>query len=319
MTGPAPIPLLAQRAAALEPLGWRGRDAEWLTLVCLHSGVFTRAQYSYRFDVERYAAHRFVNRLVSAGLARERPHHPDLPTTTRLCHVSGRGLYRALGVEHIRHRRFGSDAVVFRRLLSLDYVLERPELPWLATEHDKLAHFEALGIERATLPQRLYSGAVTKTRRYFYLKLPLAADDREALFVYADPGLETTSQLHHWGAMHDALWTQLRALGIAVHVAVATRSAVAQLAYDVALAKWLPGASESDALHEGERELLDTILAAMDEGDDQVLAQWGGFTAAAIRAASLYRRGQAADAECGRIDSFKTHLALRVTGDAFAT
>ena len=317
MTGPAPIPHLAQRAAALEPLGWRGRDAEWLTLVCLHSGIFTRAQYSYRFDVERYAAHRFVYRLVSAGLARERP-HPDLPTTTRLCHISGRGLYRALGVEHIRHRRFGSDGVVFRRLLSLDYVLERPELPWLATEHEKLAHFEGLGIKPATLPQRVYSGAVGKARRYFYLKLPLAADDREALFVYADPGLETTSQLHHWGAMHDALWTQLRALGIAVHVAVATRSAAAQVAYDVALAKWLP-ASESEALHEDERELLDTILAAIDDGDDELLAQWGGLTAAGIRAAPLYRRGKAANGACGRIDSFETHLALRVASDAFAT
>ena len=29
---------------ALEPLGWTGAAAEWLTLVCLHSGVFTRAQ-----------------------------------------------------------------------------------------------------------------------------------------------------------------------------------------------------------------------------------------------------------------------------------
>ena len=91
--------------------------------------------------------------------------------------------------------------------------------------------------------------------------------------------------------MHDALWTQLRALGIAVHVAVATRSAVAQVAYDVALAKWLP-ASESNALDESERELLDTILAAIDD-DDELLAQWGGLTAAGIRAAPLYRRGKA--------------------------
>ena len=50
--------------------------------------------------------------------------------------------------------------MLFRRLLSLDVVIERPDLPWLATEAETVAHFEELGIQRATLPQRVYSGAV---------------------------------------------------------------------------------------------------------------------------------------------------------------
>ena len=33
---------LRGRDRKLEPLGWTGQDAEWITLVCLHSGVFTR-------------------------------------------------------------------------------------------------------------------------------------------------------------------------------------------------------------------------------------------------------------------------------------
>ena len=36
--------------------------------VCLHSGVFTRAQYCHRFDVTRWSAGRFVRRLVEEGL-----------------------------------------------------------------------------------------------------------------------------------------------------------------------------------------------------------------------------------------------------------
>ena len=32
------------REKALEAFGWTGRKAEWIALVCLHSGVFTRAQ-----------------------------------------------------------------------------------------------------------------------------------------------------------------------------------------------------------------------------------------------------------------------------------
>ena len=40
----------------------------------------------------------------------------------------GRGIYRALGAEDIRHRRDASEEVLLRRLLSLDYVLEYPGL-----------------------------------------------------------------------------------------------------------------------------------------------------------------------------------------------
>ena len=31
---------LRGRDRKLEPLGWTGQDAEWIALVCLHSGVF---------------------------------------------------------------------------------------------------------------------------------------------------------------------------------------------------------------------------------------------------------------------------------------
>ena len=33
---------LKGREQALAALGWTGREAEWIALVCLHSGVFTR-------------------------------------------------------------------------------------------------------------------------------------------------------------------------------------------------------------------------------------------------------------------------------------
>ena len=56
-----------------------------------------------------------------------------------------------------------------RRLLSLDYVIEHSGLPWLPTEPEKVAAFEALGIERELLPSRLYRGAAGDTRRCFPL------------------------------------------------------------------------------------------------------------------------------------------------------
>ena len=310
------MPHLDGRPEALEELGWTGAAAEWLTLVCLHSGVFTRAQYCYRFGAGPSTAHRFVRRLVEAGIAAERT-HSKLRTSARLCHVVGRGLYRALGVEDIRHRRRSSEAVVLRRLLSLDFVLERPELSWLPTEHEKVAAFEALGIEADTMPQRVYVGAVGSSRRYFYLKLPVAVGGGQAIFVYADPGItEAARQLDHWGAMHTSLWSQLRGAGLAVHVAVVTRSWPSMALYETSLGKWM-GAPEGKPLDAAEQQLLDTILAAMQARDFAALETWGGFTPAAKIAAPLRRRAAAVEGGGGRIDSFETHLAVRITDDAF--
>ena len=85
-----------------------------------------------------------------------------------------------------------------RRLLSLDYVLEHPRLPWLPTEPENVRAFEALGIERRLLPVRVYRGAVGNTRRYFALKLPV----ERAVFAYVDPGYETTTALRSAGGAH---------------------------------------------------------------------------------------------------------------------
>ena len=50
---------LKGREQALAALGWTGREAEWIALVCLHSGVFTRAQFCHYFEARRNAALRF--------------------------------------------------------------------------------------------------------------------------------------------------------------------------------------------------------------------------------------------------------------------
>ena len=64
---------LHDREKSLEPFGWKGREAEWIALVCLHSGVFTRTQFCYFFDAvsDRKRAFRFVRDLVDRGLAVE--------------------------------------------------------------------------------------------------------------------------------------------------------------------------------------------------------------------------------------------------------
>ena len=45
VTSPVPVPTVPDRAGPLAALGWSGREAEWITLVALHSGAFTRSQF----------------------------------------------------------------------------------------------------------------------------------------------------------------------------------------------------------------------------------------------------------------------------------
>ena len=138
---------LREREKNLEPFGWNPQDAEWVALVCLHSGVFTRAQYMAYCNAHPEQARRFVQGLLDLKLAVEEP----IPVIrrenrTRACRITHKGIYRQLGVPNIRHRRFPDPGAYLRRLLSLDYVIEHPELEWLPTEEEKVWYCGDIGI-----------------------------------------------------------------------------------------------------------------------------------------------------------------------------
>ena len=154
---------------ALAPFGWTGEKAGWIAFVGLHSGAFTRVQCARFLDAHPEQVRRVVHALIAQGLAAEDT-VPGIRGIGRVCRIFSRRIYRAIGAEHIRHRRDASPAVLMRRLLSLDYVIDHPGLPWLATESEKVAAFEALGIEHGLLPVRVYRGAAGATRRYFPVK-----------------------------------------------------------------------------------------------------------------------------------------------------
>ena len=109
--GRAMIEHLRGRDRKLELLGWTGRDAEWIALVCLHSGVFTRAQFCQYFDTpNRVRAQRFVKALLARKQAVE-IEWPIMNGGAKTCRISSKAIYRALGVENIRHRRQASNLV----------------------------------------------------------------------------------------------------------------------------------------------------------------------------------------------------------------
>ena len=184
---------------------------------------------------------RFVRNLLDRGVAVE-DERGIFPGGARAVHITNKPIYRALGIENSKHRRGAKETttqVLMRRLLSLDYVIERPTLGWLPTEADKVQRFEALGVDRRTFPYRLYGPeGRRKIPRYFAFKLPIAVDEQAATFVYVDAGQSTDSELRAWGVAHAHLWDALRARTFAVHiVAVGTGVEAAERAPPV-LKSW---------------------------------------------------------------------------------
>ena len=98
---------LRGRDRALASLGWTGREAEWIALVCLHSGVFTRPQFCHYFDAAQDQRRlRFVKALIDRKEAVE-SEWPVVNGGGKSCRISSKPIYRALGIENIRHRRKG--------------------------------------------------------------------------------------------------------------------------------------------------------------------------------------------------------------------
>ena len=182
--------------------------------------VLDRSQHSPHVEPIHRDQRREVRALIEQQLATE-DERAIFPGGARAVLLTGKPIYRALGIPDVRHRR-GKDAttqVLMRRLLSLDYIIERQTFGWLPTEADKVQRFEALGIDRKDFPYRMYGPeGKPKIPRYFAFKLPIAVDDQAATFAYVDAGQTTDSELRAWGMAHAPLWATLRARTFAVHV-----------------------------------------------------------------------------------------------------
>ena len=301
---------LRGRERKLEPLGWTGREAEWIALVCLHSGVFTRAQFCHYFDTHRKGAERFVKALIDRKAAVE-SEWPVFSGRGKSCRISSKPIYGALGVENIRHRRRARPPVMMRRLLSLDYILEHPGMNWLPAEPEKVEFFEGLGLSRQLIPRRIYYGAVGAQKRYFALKLPLAADQETVTFAYVDPGHQTDRELHSWGAAHGPLWDALRKKGRQVRVIGIAAENGALDRMDRVLRAWASTAPKETGEGRTLRQEIKAIGEAMTCSDEDFLEQYGGFAAAGRRLAELQRLPEACAMEGVSIDGYSTWRATR--------
>lgn len=284
---------LGDRLRSLEVPGWNGRDAEWLALACLHGGVFLRPQYlAFAGQSHPELARRFVRRCRKAAVE-ERWNASGL----KLCRIVDRELYRELGVQHLHPRRDATMAVVLRRLLALDYVIDHLDAPWLPTDDEKVAAFTAAGVPKNLWPGRVYVGAAGARRRPFVHRLPLALDAGRAIFVFVQPEEETQSALRTWGGQHAGLWAALLAAGRAVDVVVVGRDRERLAAAGRVLDGWVSSTAAADGRHgavaaevaervrrDEEIASIRTTIATLDHA---MLAAYGGLNGAVARCAAL--------------------------------
>ncbi len=253
--------------------------------------MFTRAQWTSFLGCHHEKVRRAVRALVAQGVAVEED-PPGIDGIGRVCRIHARRIYRALGAGNRRRRRITSTEVLMRRLLSLDYVLDHSRLPWLRTELEKVAAFEALGIERPLLPRRVYRGAAGNARRYFPLRLPVALDAERAVFVYVDPGHETPTALRSWGAAHRELWEALWDRGRGIEVVVVVRTTDERGRAETILENWTntstaSGPSAAPEPDSAARREIARIERAIRAKDDRVLKEYGDLQACLKRIVEL--------------------------------
>ena len=177
-----------ERVRALEHLGFNEAQTRFIVTVALHSGFCLRRHYAQLAGLAYGAGVRgFLDRLVARGLARRHDFRRDRGHVYHLHHAR---IYNAIGQDDNRNRRHTSPALIARKLMLLDYVLDHPTTEWISTEQDKVALFtKRFGVPLYELPHRVYRGrrpgrGTTTTTRYFVHKLPIGVQPDAATVTF---------------------------------------------------------------------------------------------------------------------------------------
>ena len=139
----------------------------------------------------------------------------------------GKKLYRELGMEDSQwRRRAEKNAAIVeikRRLINVGAVLSRWWYPWLGTAEASVAWCDALGIDRAVLPQTRYGKDGKERPSYFADRSPHAADSNRCVFVcpLVIEGRDESRGLRKWGRDYARLWQALGRAGVQTTVLVA--------------------------------------------------------------------------------------------------
>ncbi|MGH9487017.1 MAG: hypothetical protein ACRD04_05440, partial [Terriglobales bacterium] len=128
----------ANAESVLTTLGYSPREATFLRIVAVHSGVFLRRQYvAYTGAGPGNAVQTLVTKLLSRGHGQAIPFGDN----KSIYHVSYKGIYRLLGIEDSNNRRSRSGWLLKSRLMALDFILAHADAHFLETEQEKIDFF----------------------------------------------------------------------------------------------------------------------------------------------------------------------------------
>jgi len=175
----------AERVSAVASLGFTERQASFLVLVMLHSGVCLGRQYcTFAGIVRGQKMVDFFHKLVVKRFATP---YSCGHNKARIYHVHRATLYDAIGQRDVRFRKRTALARAIERVMLLDHLIAHRNLAWLGAEHDKVAHFlTTTSLRGEELPRLVFGRGTDVTIRYFPDKFPVGvtADGRSHVFLY---------------------------------------------------------------------------------------------------------------------------------------
>lgn len=199
--------------SVLTTLGYSPREATFLRVVAIHSGVFLRRQYvAYTGGGPGNAVQTLVTKLLSRGHGQA----ISFGDNKTVYHLTYKGIYRLLGIEDSNNRRSRSGWLLKLRLMAIDFILDHADGHFLETEQEKTDFFARhFGAKREQLPIVVYPARHTgpgATSRAFVEKFPIliapGASPQarpEVAFSFIDDGQATVSSfagfLHRYSSL----------------------------------------------------------------------------------------------------------------------
>ncbi len=286
---------------ALAEAGFTPRAARFVALVVLAGGVFVRefaAHWIGDDDERRGRTQRFLEVEVSGAWGRAFGRDKGLVShrlrSAVVYHCSGKGLYRAVGVENSRYRRPLDPSEwprIVERVLKVWAALESPSWPWVFSVDAQVALAESLGAPRSALPLRSYG--VASSQDVYFPDRPLMACAADRLVLVrphadGDP-VDETASLRTWWRHYAPLLQALGAAGVSVSVRLVRCGArAADPAVDRLLASWKADRAAVEAV----RDIWFSRQEArrLEGGHPPVVAAYGGAEQVARRLGALGRR-----------------------------
>jgi len=161
----------AERVSAVAALGFTERQAAFLVLVMLHSGVCVGRQYcAFAGIVRGQKMADFFKKLTAKRYATP---YPCGHNKARVYHVHNAKLYDAIGQRDVRFRKRSALARTIERVMMLDHIIAHRDFNWLGAEQDKVAHFlTTTSLRREELPRLTFGRGADVTSGTFPTNCP---------------------------------------------------------------------------------------------------------------------------------------------------